>query len=143
MCLWTRWMGIIQNWTDFFLQLIMANITTVQCVSEHSNKGTHYLLTLVEETHCLFFFSKIKTCSKDMVHQILLGYTLGYNDWYYCHKNDCVDAITYNILIFASEIIFAYKPIYENTYSYIFHIVRRKLPFRLLDTRYQIWNRKD
>ena len=118
MCLWTRWMGIIQNWTDFFLQLIMANITTVQCVSEHSNKGTHYLLTLVEETHCLFFFSKIKTCSKDMVHQILLGYTLGYNDWYYCHKNDCVDAITYNILIFASEIIFAYKPIYENTYSY-------------------------
>ena len=121
MCLWTRWMGIIQNWTDFFLQLIMANITTVQCVSEQSNKGTHYLLTLVEETHCLFFFSKIKTCSKDMVHQILLGYTLGYNDWYYFHKNDCVDAITYNILIFASEIIFAYKPIYENTYSYSVH----------------------
>ena len=95
----------------------MANITTVQCVSEHSNKGTHYLLTLVEETHCLFFFSKIKTCSKDMVHQILLGYTLGYNDWYYCHKNDCVDAIIYNILIFASEWIFAYKPIYKKTYN--------------------------
>ena len=74
-----------------------------------------------------------------MVLQILLGYTLGYNDWYYCHKNDCVDAIIYNILIFASEWIFAYKPIYKKTYS---KIVQRKIPFRLIATRYQIWFRK-